>query len=74
MKFIVFCEEAKLACEVDRFSFFEVDSLFFMSLIGEKDLNQRLERKQIFKRIREFNSLLKKGFYFSHNYNLMRSY
>ena len=45
-----------------------------MSLIPEKDLSQRPERKQIFKRIRDFNSLLRKGFYFSHNYNLMRSY
>ena len=45
VKFLVFCEEAKVVCPVDKFTIFEISSLIFMSLLEEKEMNKMPKRK-----------------------------
>ena len=73
LKFLVFCEEAKVACPVDKYTVFEISSLIFMSLLDEKEINKLPQRKEVYKKIRDYNTLLRVGFYFSPDFTITRS-
>jgi hypothetical protein len=55
---------------MDALEVFEVSSLFFLGYTDERELKRRPERKEIYRKIREYYILLKSGFYFSYKYNL----
>ena len=71
IQFLVFCEEVRDTSS--QFVIMEVGSLFFLSLMDEHELKHRPERKKIFTHIRNYNTLLKHGYYISPAFNLTRS-
>ena len=72
-KHILMCDECSLSGIIGEAPIFEVALLVFLPYEHEKDLAKKPESKEIYRTMRDISLLLKKGFYFSHFYELTRS-